>query len=134
MSVWIGTKTENANAFPDDCLETEKGHVSSIFKCNVYIHQAKIRPGSDKSGLADARITATLNDTQGSTATITNSLSPLWNEVITFNCIKLVGSPQSYHHQPAIIFLDIYDCDGKKVSKKHGLIASRFFSCTIYNS
>lgn len=119
MSVWIGTIQDKTNALPDDCVETEDGHVSStansLFKCNVYLHQAKIRPGSDKSGLADVRITATLNDTQGSTAIIQNSLSPLWNEVITFNCIKLAGSPISYLHDPAIIFLDIYDFDGKKV-------------------
>lgn len=121
LSVWIGTNQDKANALPDDCAEAENGHVSiashSLFKCNVYIHQAKIRPGSDKSGLADVRITATSNDTQGSTAIIHNSLSPLWNEVITFNCMKLIGSPQSYLKEPAIIFLDVYDFDGKKVSK-----------------
>lgn len=119
LSVWIGTNQDKTNALPDDCVETENGQVSSaansMFECNVYIHQAKIRPGADKSGLADVRITASLNDTQGSTAIINNTLSPLWNEVITFNCIKLVGSPLSYLHQPAVIFLDIYD--GKKVSK-----------------
>lgn len=120
LSVWIGTNQDKTNALPDDCVETDSGQVSStadsIFKCNVYVHQAKIRPGSDKSGLADVRITATLNDIQGSTATIHNSLSPLWNEVITFNCVKLLGSPSSYVNAPAIIFLDIHDFDGKKVS------------------
>lgn len=121
LSVWIGTNQDKTNALPDDCVATENGQVSSaansMFECNLYIHQAKIRPGADKSGLANVRITASLNDTQGSTAIINNTLSPLWNEVITFNCIKLVGSPLSYFHQPAIIFLDIYDIDGKKVSE-----------------
>lgn len=121
MSVWIGTKQDKPNALPEDCVESENGQVSSaansLFKCNLYVHQAKIRPGSDRSGLSDARITATLSDTQGFTTIINNTLSPLWNEVITFNCIKLTGSSLSYVHEPTIIFLDIYDLDGKKVSK-----------------
>lgn len=120
LSVWIGTNQDKVNALPDDCVEAENGHVagaaSALFKCNVYVHQAKIRPGADKSGLADVRITATLNDTQGFTAMINNTLSPLWNEVITFNCIKLAGSPLSYVQEPTIIFLDIHDLDGRKVN------------------
>ncbi|KAJ6640630.1 Otoferlin, partial [Pseudolycoriella hygida] len=121
LSVWIGTSKDKTNALPDDCVETESGLVStadSIFKCNVYIHQAKIRPGSDQSGLADVRVIATLKDTQGSTALIHNSLSPLWNEVITFNCIKMVGNATSYLDDPAMIFLDVYDFDGKKKQTK----------------
>lgn len=119
MAAWIGTSQDKAGALPDDCVETESGHVTSTaasyFKCNLYIHQAKIRPGPDKNGLADARITATLYDTQGTTAVIENSLSPLWDEVITFNCLKMVGNPLSYFHQPAIILIDVHDIDGKKV-------------------
>lgn len=121
LSVWLGTSQDKASALPDDYVNSENGLVTnvadSLFKCNVYIHQAKIRPGADKSGLADVLITATLNDTQGSTAIIRNSLSPLWNEVITFNCIKMVGSSLSYVQQPANILLDVYDIDGKKVEQ-----------------
>lgn len=105
---------------PDDCVETENGQISSgpssVFECNLYVHQAKIHPGSDKTGLADVKITATLNDTQGFTKLVQNTLSPLWNEVITFNCIKLTGSPLSYVHEPTVMLLDIYDFDGRKVS------------------
>ncbi|XP_037045765.1 otoferlin [Bradysia coprophila] len=125
LSVWLGTNQDNASVLPVDSVQSENGLVASVtdslFKCNVYIHQAKIRPGADKSGLADALITATLNDTQGSTGVIHNSLSPLWNEVITFNCIKMVGSPLSYLQEPAIILLDIYDIDVKKKLSKEFL-------------
>lgn len=110
---------------PDDCVETENGQVTSgvnsVFKCNLYVHQAKIRPGSDRSGLADVRITATINDIQGFTTLVHNTLSPLWNEVITFNCIKLTGSPMSYVNDPTIILLDICDFDGRKVSNRQFL-------------
>lgn len=125
MIVWLGTSQDPAGELPVDFVLSENGLVTnvadSLFKCNVHIHQAKIRPGADKSGLADATITATLNDAQGSTAVINNSLSPLWNEVIQFNCIKMVGSPQSYLQEPAIVLLDVYDIDidGKKVNVRY---------------
>lgn len=57
---WIGSDKEKNEWMPEKTIEISFNKISfsveKYFKCNVYVHQAKIRPGSDKSGLCDPKL------------------------------------------------------------------------------
>lgn len=82
---------------------------------NVYVHQAKIRPGNDKNCMADPKVMATLQHLQANTKTCTITLSPIWNEVLTINSIKLLGPPSSFRQNPPIILIELFDVDQGQV-------------------
>lgn len=83
----------------------------SNFECNLYVHQAKIRPTIGKYAACNAKLLATLTNLQGMTSTKMDSFSPLWNEVIMFNSLSLPGEPLSYKLNPPKISLDLFDKD-----------------------
>lgn len=88
--------------------------ISTRFKLNLYIHQAKIRPnGMDRNGLINGKIIATINEMQVMTKIVNNSLSPIWNEMITISCMQLMGTSCSYESNPPIITLELYDYDAR---------------------
>lgn len=58
--IWIGSDKEKNEWIPQKTIELSMNKMSfsieKYFKCNVYVHQAKIRPGNDKSGLCDPKL------------------------------------------------------------------------------
>lgn len=122
ISCWIGTEQEIYDSIPDGWKigqSVMEPLESTNFKCNLYIHQGKIRPGSDKNGLCDARIDGILGKFIGKTKTIPQSLSPIWNEAHYFNQFIGQGSSISYKSNPPLIMIDLFDVDTKMKSEDH---------------
>lgn len=83
------------------------------FKCRLFIHQAKIRPGSDRSGLCDPYVRVMIGNCAAESAILFSSLSPIWNTVICFERIQLPGLFQWYLANPPLAVIEIYDTDKK---------------------
>lgn len=86
-------------------------HVS--FKCRLFIHQAKIRPGADRNGLCDPYVRVMISECAAETGIIFSSLSPIWNTVISFHKIELPGSFAWYLGNPPFASIELYDTDKK---------------------
>lgn len=65
LLLWIGSEKEITEWLPQNTVELASNKISftmeRFFKCNVYVHQAKIQPGADKSGLSDPKLVIALN-------------------------------------------------------------------------
>lgn len=63
--MWIGAEKEINEWLPQNAVLISPNKVDFIleryYKCNVFVHQAKIQPGSDNSGLADPKLVTTVN-------------------------------------------------------------------------
>lgn len=86
----------------------------SSFKCSSFIHQAKIRPTSDKNMLANSKISIYLKDFFGSTTTISESLSPVWNESIDFNGIMFFGDLNLLKNSLPFVMIELVDVNREK--------------------
>lgn len=114
VNIWLGTVSDSIDWIPNGCRKTSDEQlqiaVNSRFQCNLYVHQAKIRPIMDKTkNVCNAKLVATLNHLQGSTTIRNDTFSPIWNEVITFNGLLLPGTPSSYKFNPPKISMDLFD-------------------------
>lgn len=89
--------------------------IQSRFSCNLYVHQAKIRTGNIKSGLANARVVAYLSNAVAATKTSENTLSPVWNEMLTINFITIYGPPSTLQMHSPLVALELYDGNRSKV-------------------
>lgn len=65
MLLWVGSEKEITEWLPQNTVEIASNKISfsveHFHKCNVYVHQAKIQPGADKSGLSDPKLVITVN-------------------------------------------------------------------------
>lgn len=63
--MWIGSDKEINEWLPQNALEVGNNKVNftveRFFKCNAFVHQAKIQPGIDKNGLCNSKLSITLN-------------------------------------------------------------------------
>jgi hypothetical protein len=63
--MWVGGEKEANEWLPRNTIEVVKNKINftvdKIFKCNLYVHQAKIQPGIGKSGLTDAKLVVAVN-------------------------------------------------------------------------
>jgi otoferlin len=61
--LWIGSEKEISEWLPQNTIEMASNKINftieRFYKCNVYVHQAKIQPGADKSGLSDPKLVIT---------------------------------------------------------------------------
>lgn len=83
----------------------------TIYKCRLFIHQAKVRPGNDKSGLSDAYVRVMFAGQTAQTSIEHATLSPVWNAVITFQNIMLPGAVEWYIRNPPLVAIEIFDED-----------------------
>ncbi|XP_030384983.1 fer-1-like protein 6 isoform X1 [Scaptodrosophila lebanonensis] len=81
------------------------------FRCHVYVHQAKVRPGVDKKGQCDGYLRVIFGDKVSETYAVLATLSPIWNAVITFKSVVLPGSINWYIQNPPQLALELYDAD-----------------------
>lgn len=58
--LWIGSDKELHEWLPQNAVEVSTNKINFMyeryFTCKVYVHQTKIRPGADKSGLCDPKL------------------------------------------------------------------------------
>ncbi|KAM7358215.1 ferlin family C2 domain-containing myoferlin misfire [Cochliomyia hominivorax] len=83
------------------------------FKCHLFIHQAKIKPGADRSGLCDPYIRVMICQNSAETPVLFSTLSPIWNSVISFANIQLPGDFIWYLRNSPLVALEVYDTDRK---------------------
>lgn len=116
-SIWIGTVHEKSEWIPDGCRETHKGRLETViyssFKCNVYVHQAKITRANVRNGQINTKVAVTLNGLQGLTKVNLGSWSPVWNETISFDGVIVCRSPLSVKCFPPSLTVEIINVDVK---------------------
>lgn len=100
------------------------------FKCRLFIHQAKVRPGSDTSGLCDTFLRITFAGQSAETPVEPETLSPIWNVVICFDCIALPGSIDWYSKYSPLIAVEMYDSDEKN---KEEYLGCGIFTALVIN-
>ncbi|KNC25719.1 Gram-negative bacteria-binding protein 3, partial [Lucilia cuprina] len=89
-------------------------HIPCVnFKCRLFIHQAKIKPGADRNGLCDPYIRIMISQNAAETPIIFSSLSPIWNAVISLENIQLPGDFLWYLSNPPVVAVEVYDTDRK---------------------
>lgn len=93
--------------------------VQSHFRFNVYVHQAKVRPGGDNRTTSDNRVSVLFDEHCGETQLVQNTLSPIWNAAINFNMITLPGSISWYHQNPPLIGVEFTTADSDLVGIGH---------------
>ncbi|XP_011180606.2 otoferlin isoform X1 [Zeugodacus cucurbitae] len=109
-------RTEYLASITNDWKQTELYYWSpiihyTVYKCRVFIHQAKIRPGSDTSGLCDGYLRVIFGSQWAQTSTAEATLSPIWNCVICFDVVVFPGSLQWYMKNPPLVAVELYDHD-----------------------
>lgn len=117
VTIWIGTVHEKSEWMPDGCREINNGCLETVidssFKCNVYVHQAKITRANVRNGHVNTKVAVTLNSLQGLTKVITESWSPVWNETISFDGVSVRRSPVSVQCFPPSLTVEIINVDLK---------------------
>ncbi|XP_075159891.1 ferlin family C2 domain-containing myoferlin misfire [Haematobia irritans] len=84
---------------------------STILKCRVFIHQAKIRPGSDRSGLCDPYVRVMIASHSSQTQVLYATLSPAWDAVISIDSIFIPGN---FQNNSPLLAIELYDIDKRK--------------------
>jgi FerB (NUC096) domain len=88
MFMWIGSDNEVTKWLPQNATEVNASKVNftveRFFKCNAFVHQAKIQPGADKSGLCDPRLVITTNGLNESTKVFSDMARTGSNEVTMY--------------------------------------------------
>lgn len=117
--MWIGSDKELNEWLPPNTLEISPSKVNfsveKYFTGKVYVHQTKIRPGVDKSGLCDPKLMVFYQNLSVKTKVVNSSLSAVWNEVLEIHNVKLfdVGA-KNYLNYPNLM-LCLYSDERKKV-------------------
>lgn len=115
-NIWIGTVHEKSEWIPEGCRKTHNGRletvINSTFKCNVYVHQAKITSANVRKCQVNTKVVVTLNALQGMTKVV-GSWSPVWNETISFDGVTLNRSPDSVKCFPPSLTVDVINVDAK---------------------
>ncbi|KAG5679282.1 hypothetical protein PVAND_008861 [Polypedilum vanderplanki] len=130
--MWIGSDKEVSEFLPQSAIEVTSNKINftaeQYWKCNVYVHQAKIRPIIDKNNLCHPKLIAVLNGMSEHTRVINQSLSIVWNEVLIIENVKNfdIGDDKYYDDYPSIT-LHLYDED----KKKFNLIGSAIINVCI---
>lgn len=113
VGIWFGSESESTDWMPNGCRRTPAGlfeiAIKSNFQCNLYVHQAKIRPIIGPNNVCNRKVFATLGWLQGTTNIANDPFAPVWNEVITFNNISLAGALTCFKLNPPKIALDLFD-------------------------
>ncbi|XP_062543493.1 otoferlin [Armigeres subalbatus] len=146
--VWVGNEQE-AKAYetrqdtaqnPEDspgrdipqhlqCVQCSE--VSLPVQCVVNVHQGKIQAGFDSSGLSDPMLVVLMESYEMATSVITQSLSPLWNEVIEFRNLKLLDYNDSLRGGELTIMLLLLDEDKRKCLQKNDVIGVGWVKCRL---
>ncbi|XP_037953127.1 otoferlin isoform X2 [Teleopsis dalmanni] len=116
MVIVESERSDHINTFSQDWKQTEPFYWNptiayTMYKCRIFIHQAKVRPGADSTGLCDPYVRVVFGGQSADTPTEHATLSPIWNAVICFESIILSGSLQWYIQNPPIVGIELFDTD-----------------------
>lgn len=136
--LWIGSEKEISEWLPQNTIEMASNKINftieRFYKCNVYVHQAKIQPGADKSGLSDPKLVITVNGMHERTKVrsnnskmfqrltltllqvVTQSLSAVWNEVLVIENVKIFDIGEGKQSDYPSITMLLFDEDKRKVN------------------
>lgn len=93
--------------------------LQSHFRFNVYVHQAKVRPGFENRTACDSQVAVLFGEHLGETQLVQNTLSPIWNAAINFNAIVLPGSISWYQQHPPLIGVEFCTADSDVMGFGH---------------
>jgi hypothetical protein len=69
--MWIGSEKEVTEWLPKNTVEMSPNKINfaldRFYKCNVFVHQAKIQPGLDMSGMCDPKLVIVTNGSHAQT-------------------------------------------------------------------
>ncbi|XP_070501536.1 otoferlin [Chironomus tepperi] len=116
--MWIGSDKELNEWLPQNAIEMSSNKINftieKYYKCNVYVHQAKIQPGICKDDLCDPKLMVMANGTYERTKVINQSISIIWNEVLVLENVKTFEIGDGMYHDCPSIVAYLYDEDKKK--------------------
>ena len=117
--MWVGSDKELNEWLPPNTLEVSPSKINfsveKFFIAKIYVHQTKIRPGIDKSGLCDPKLVVFYQNLSVKTKVVNSSLSAVFNEVLEINNLKLFDIGITNYFQYPNLMLCLYDEDKKKV-------------------
>lgn len=87
----------------------------TFFRCHIYVHQAKIRPGSDNKVECDGYVRVIFASQVAETDTAKSICSPIWDAVITVNGVSLPGGVSWYLQNPPLLGLELFNCQQESV-------------------
>ncbi|XP_032599154.1 myoferlin isoform X1 [Drosophila grimshawi] len=78
------------------------------FRCHVYVHQAKVRPGADNRSICGGHVRVLFASHAAETHTTSSTCSQMWDTIITINGLALPGSIKWYLNNPPLISLELH--------------------------
>ncbi|XP_017954999.1 fer-1-like protein 6 [Drosophila navojoa] len=87
----------------------------TFFRCHIYVHQAKVRPGSDNKVECDGYVRVIFASQAAETGTARSVCSPIWDAVITVNGLSLPGGVNWYLQNPPQLGLELFNCQQETV-------------------
>ncbi|KXJ78396.1 hypothetical protein RP20_CCG004777 [Aedes albopictus] len=149
VAIWVGTEREASQfgrwdgaqeghkVFPGKENHQHRGQqvqcceVASSVQCIVNVHQGKIQAGFDSSGLSDPRLVVLMGNHEMATSAVSQTLSPLWNEVIEFRNIKILDYTHSLRAGDISIMLLLLDEDKRQYMQQNETIGIGWVKCRL---
>ncbi|XP_065073914.1 fer-1-like protein 6 [Ochlerotatus camptorhynchus] len=108
------------------------GEAALAVQCIVNVHQGKIQPGFDSTGLSDPKLVVLVENYEMVTSVVPQTLSPLWNEVVEFSNIKLLNNDDWFRSDELTVMLLLLDEDKRMCSqKKDEIIGIGWVKCRL---
>lgn len=118
--LWMGGEKEDSEWWPNgwkysptSSFNFIESPVKTTFRCTIYLYQAKIEPGLNRSSLYDTFVDIFFSGIHGKSTIHHQSLVPNWNEVVSFENITLNCEGDSYVQNPPILLLKLFHGDKK---------------------
>uniref|UniRef100_A0A1B0D279 C2 domain-containing protein n=1 Tax=Phlebotomus papatasi TaxID=29031 RepID=A0A1B0D279_PHLPP len=118
--LWMGGEKEDTEWWPKDWTYSPtssfnfiESPVKTTFRCTIYLYQAKIEPGLNRSSLYDTFVDIFFSGIHGKSTIHHQSLVPNWNEVVSFENITLNCEGDSYVQNPPILLFKLFHGDKK---------------------
>lgn len=137
--MWITTIHEKFIIDHWEVQEKEKTmsfNSERFYTMNIYCHQAKVRAGYDATGLCDPQLAIFYGEHRVTTKVIKQSLSPIWNEVLTIENLRFPIPGCELFSTLVIIVLYDEDNDGVSESRLNFQLSHlhhRHRQCTSIN-
>lgn len=119
LILWIGSDKEVSEWLPQSAIEVSSNKINftldQYYRCNVYVHQAKIQP-ADKNSTCSPQLLAICEGKCEATKVVNQTLSAIWNEVLVIENVRIfnIGGEKMFESYPKILFFLYDDADKKK--------------------